>query len=387
MNSNYGVLRCCKIHPAERFREAVCIFVIMPRKLFLYRLRTLVVISLIWVLFSVVFYFNLIRNGNDLGVRVSFFQFGFTFGLIGFIMSGILIFYLKPAFYHQPLWLSIISKLVITFVLFFIITFLLLMIYFLIHYTKSLELYLHSFFTKFVYTNTFVSFLIDMALMTLLSIVMLEITDKYGPGMFWLMLSGEYHRPKIENRIFIFLDINESTSIAEDLGHEKYFRMLRDFFSDITLPVLANDGEIYQYVGDEVLITWLNTPENKIKSLKFIRNTYYLLERLSKRYHSKYNCLPKFKAGVHAGEVTAGFVGQIKKELVYSGDTMNTAARIRSTCNDLAESFILSEDFMNGFHQPFGYSISEIGKIELKGRTEPVKLFSLKLEADGRSGN
>src|SRR5690348_4272314 len=136
------------------------------------------------------------------------------------------------------------------------------MLYFFIHYTQSLHHYFQSFFTKLVYTNTFASFLIDMGLMTFFSIILLEVTDKFGPGMFWSMLSGEYHKPKIENRIFIFLDINESTSIAEDLGHEKYFRMLRDFFSDLTLPVLANDGEIYQYVGDEVLVSWPNTPEN-----------------------------------------------------------------------------------------------------------------------------
>ena len=90
--------------------------------------------------------------------------------------------------------------------------------------------------------------------------------------------------------------------------------------------------------------------------------------------------MPKFKAGLHAGEVTAGFVGQIKRELIYSGDTMNTAARIRSMCNDLNESFILSEDFMMDFHQPHGYQIEKIGTMELKGRIEPVKLFSLKFE-------
>lgn len=336
--------------------------------------------SLIWVLFSIVFFFNLIRPGNDLGVHVSIYQFALTFGIIGFIITAILIFYLKPAFHHQPAWFAMVVKLVITFLLFFVIGFLLLMIYFLIHYTKDLNHYFHSFSTKLVYTNTFVSFMIDMGLMTLISIVLLEVTDKYGPGMFWLMLSGEYHQPKIENRIFIFLDINESTSIAEDLGHEKYFRMLRDFFNDITIPILANDGEIYQYAGDEVLITWPNTAENKIKSLKFIRNTFYLLERLGKRYQKKYNHRPKFKAGVHAGEVTAGFVGQIKRELIYSGDTMNTTARIRSMCNDLNESFILSEDFMHDFHQPFGYQISKIGTMELKGRTEPIKLFALKFD-------
>jgi adenylate cyclase len=352
----------------------------MPRKLLIYRLRTLFAITLIWVLFSIVFYFNLIRKGNDLGVQVSFFQFAFAFGIIGLLISTILIFFLKPAFRHQPVWFAIIVKLLITFVLFFVIGFLLLMVYFFVHYTKDLNHYLQSFSTKLVYTNTFVSFMIDMGLMTFLSIIFLEITDKYGPGMFWLMLSGEYHRPKIENRIFIFIDINESTSIAEELGHEKYFRMLRDFFSDITIPVLANDGEIYQYVGDEVLVTWLNTPENKIKSLKFIRNTHYLLERLAKRYKKKYTHIPRFKAGMHAGEVTAGFVGLIKKELIYSGDTMNTTARIRSMCNDLNELFILSEDFMLGFEPPQNYQIAKIGTMELKGRAEPIKLFSLKFD-------
>ena len=213
--------------------------------------------------------------------------------------------------------------------------------------------------------------------MTFLSIIFIEITDKYGPGMFWSMLIGEYHKPKKENRIFIFLDINESTTIAEDLGHNQYFLMLRRFFRDITMPILANDGEIYQYVGDEVVLTWTNTPENKIKALKFIRNTYFLIERMSNQYQKRYGHVPRFKAGVHAGDVTAGFIGVIKKELIYSGDTVNTTARIRSMCHDLDESFILSEDFMQDFHAPHGYTIEPKGEIELKGRHEPIKLFSM----------
>lgn len=336
-------------------------------------------VSLIWIIFGIVFFVNLMP-GNDLGVHVSLVEFSFVFGIIGFIITASLIFYLKPAFHHLPSWLSISIKMVITIVLFFLIAFLLLMLYYFLHYTKDLQHYFHSFYTKLVYTNTFTGFIIDMGLMTFLSIILLEVTDKYGPGMFWSMLSGEYHVPKIENRIFIFLDINESTSIAEQLGHEKYFRMLRNFFNDLTLPVMTNEGEIYQYVGDEIVISWLNTPENKIKSLKFIRNTFYLMERLSARYQKRYGKQPKFKAGVHAGEVTAGFIGVIKKDLVYSGDTMNTAARIRSMCNELDESFILSEDFMAEFATPHGYEISKIGTMELRGRSEPVKLFALKFE-------
>lgn len=59
---------------------------------------------------------------------------------------------------------------------------------------------------------------------------------------------------------------------------------------------------------------------------------------------------------------------------------MNTAARIRSMCNDLNESFILSEEFMKDFDSPHGYQIDKIGTMELKGKEEPIKLFALKFD-------
>lgn len=195
--------------------------------------------------------------------------------------------------------------------------------------------------------------------------------------MFWSMLRGEYHNPKIENRIFLFLDLNDSTAIAEKLGSKKFFSMLRDFFSDITLPVLANGGEIYQYVGDEIVISWGNTPENKLRCLKLIRNSFSLFKRAKKKYIRKYGSEPTFKVGVHSGEITAGFIGVVKKDLIYGGDTINTTARIRSMCKELDQSCILSEDFVHNFSFPSSYTIKPIGEIEIKGRKQPVKLYSL----------
>ena len=352
----------------------------MPRKLFLYRLRTLFAISGIWLLSGFVFYENLFQVKNDLGVEINFFQFSITFGIIGLIITAALIFFLKPAFNHYPVWVSSLIKLGLTLLIFIIIILILSLIYFFLAYWSTFENFTTSFLKKIVQTQTFTTFVIDMGLMTMFSIVLLEVTDKYGPGMFWSMLIGEYHNPKKENRIFIFLDINESTTIAEELGHGQYFLMLRRFFSDITMPVLANDGDIYQYVGDEIVVTWKNTPENKLKSLKFIRNTYFLIERFSKTYEERFGYVPRFKAGVHAGEVTAGFVGVLKRELIYTGDTMNTAARIRSMCHDLNESFVISEDFMQDFEIPVNYTIEEKGTLEVKGKQEPVKVFAMNFD-------
>lgn len=352
----------------------------MPRRLLYYRFRTLLAISILWIVMGLVFFENLLHVNNDLGVQVSLWQFAIVIGVVGFIICGLLIFYLKPAFNHMPVWASSLLKIVITFAVFIAISFIIFLIYYEFIYDGDFAEYTRTFFTKIVRTHTFFSFMIDMFVLTLLSIAFLEITDKYGPGMFWSMLIGEYHKPIKENRIFIFLDINDSTTIAEELGHEKYFLMLRKFFDDITSPVLANEGEIYQYVGDEIVLSWLNTPENKIKSLKFLRNSYYLIERMSWKYEKLFQRVPRFKAGIHVGEVTAGFIGIIKKELIYSGDTVNTTARIRSMCHELNEHFILSEDFMHDFYEPHGYVIEEIGMMDLKGRLEPIKLYSMKFD-------
>ncbi|HVG42285.1 MAG TPA: adenylate/guanylate cyclase domain-containing protein [Chitinophagaceae bacterium] len=353
----------------------------MPRKLLIYRLRILLVISIIWIVFGVLFFENLLRTATDIGIEVRLIPFLIAYGITGFFISSVLIFYLKSAFNHQPLWLTVTLKMLSAGVVFAFIFCVLLILYFFFHpYRGNMQQYIDSVLTKLIFTKTFALLVVDTGLMSLLSIAILEVNDKYGPGLFWSMLKGQYLQPKREDRIFIFLDINESTTIAEQLGHEKYFYMLRRFFSDITHPVLVNDGTIYQYVGDEIVLTWPNTPENKAKSLKFIRNAFYVMERKSSVYNKKYGRVPRFKAGIHAGEVTAGFVGIIKKELIFCGDTVNTTSRICGMCHELNEPFIVSEDFMEGFEKPFGYYLENIGEKEMKGKRATTKLYSLKFD-------
>ena len=352
----------------------------LAKRILYYKLRVLLVISFIWVLFGFVFVYNILEIEKHLLNNRSLILFSVAFAIVGFTISAALIFYLKDAFRTYPLWLAVLLKLAIAFLLFILIAFTLLAFYFVFSYHGSLERFGQGFFRDVFFTRAFMVFMIDMGMLSFVSIILLEVTDKYGPGGFWRMLRGEYNKPRVENRIFVFLDINNATSIAEKLGHEKYFLLLRDFFADITNPVIANGGEIYQYVGDEVVISWPTSSVTKIYCLKFIRHAFYILKRKEKKYLDRYGLAPDFKAGIHAGEITAGFIGIIKKDLVYSGDTLNTAARIRSMCHSLNESFVLSASFMHDFPPPFSYHISEIGEMELKGRTEREKLYGLSFD-------
>lgn len=146
----------------------------------------------------------------------------------------------------------------------------------------------------------------------------LKIYEKYGPGTLVSMLMGRYHRPHEVPRVFMFLDLSNSTPIAEQLGHVRFFELLRDFFFDITDPILNSRGEIYQYVGDEIVVSW---PLKKAVSENphCIACFFRIEEAVDQRkqyYRQKYGLLPQFKAAVHKGTAVVGEVGVIKKEIV-----------------------------------------------------------------------
>lgn len=104
-------------------------------------------------------------------------------------------------------------------------------------------------------------YMVDPAYYVLIPVVamqqlMLQISNKFGPGVLWKIIRGTYNSPKIENRIFMFADLNDSTTIAETLSDERYHQFLRNYFGNITYSILDFGGEIYQYLGDGIIIVW-----------------------------------------------------------------------------------------------------------------------------------
>src|SRR4029077_10486978 len=87
-------------------------------------------------------------------------------------------------------------------------------------------------------------------------VLFLAINQLLGEGVLWKFIRGKYHQPREEERIFMFLDMKSSTTIAEQLGHVRFYALLNELFNEISQPVLQTKAEIYQYIGDEVVLTW-----------------------------------------------------------------------------------------------------------------------------------
>lgn len=210
--------------------------------------------------------------------------------------------------------------------------------------------------------------------------LLLQINDKFGHGVLWSLIRGRYHRAREEERIFMFLDLKSSTATAEKLGNHLYHDFLRDYFSDITNAILYNKGQIYQYVGDEVVITWRKqdgiTDYHCLKCYFDIKNS---IEKRRAKYEEKYGFIPEFKAGLHTGKVIAGEIGIIKRDITYSGDVLNTAARIQSKCNEFGVPILASKALMDLFPSDLPFVRKPIGEIELRGKALKVDLSTFSL--------
>jgi adenylate cyclase len=230
--------------------------------------------------------------------------------------------------------------------------------------------------TSLVQVTSYVFWLI----VVLLTLIALQVNDKYGPGMFLSFLMGKYFHPKREERIFMFLDLRGSTRIAEKLGESRYFNFLKDIFRDITPGILNARGEIYQYVGDEVVVSWKDpSGVSEANCIQCFLNIQRILSEKAARYQKIYDGeVPQFKAGLHSGYVMVGEIGIVKREIAYSGDVLNTAARIQSKCNELGVDILLSRNLLDKITVlPEEYHTKALGAMQLRGKQQEIGLYTL----------
>jgi adenylate cyclase len=237
---------------------------------------------------------------------------------------------------------------------------------------------LFQFYGKAIFIKNYILWL----LIVLVTLVILMVNDKYGPGVFPDYLKGKYFQPKRERRIFMFADIKDATTIAEILGEEKYFHFLKDFFKVIAPAIIETKGEVYQYVGDEIVVSWkIKKGLEKGNALRCFYKMKELIEKKSTHFEKHYKYQPKFKVGYHYGAVMVGEIGQIKREIAFSGDVLNTTSRIQAKCNELGVDILVSEEFAEiHYILPKGIEAVNLGEQNLKGKAEPMCLVTFRNE-------
>ncbi len=342
-----------------------------------FRIRRILYIAVFWTLIDIINWLLVNYPLPDDVIFKLLLRSALVF-IMSMIMGYLFVYSLRSVFRNSTMMVNFIAK---TFIL---LTAALLMNFFInllentIFHGFSVRRAIDIYLSENVHINWLIRKTLYWIVLFVVTQLYLEINDKYSPGVFLDILKGKYTKPKSENRIVMFIDLKDSTPIAEQLGHEQYFLFIRGFIKDVSLALIEYNGIIYQYVGDEIVVSWPLKERNVKKCLSAVILSRKNIQKNSSKYRRKFGIIPEFRVGIHCGEVTVGEIGVIKKDLAMSGDTMNTTARIRSACNELNEKFIVSKDFID--HSVLkSWQAESLGEVELKGKAEPIELFSLKI--------
>ncbi len=212
------------------------------------------------------------------------------------------------------------------------------------------------------------------------TMIAIFVSEKYGPGVFLKFLQGKYFHPKKEERIFMFLDIRGASRIAERLSEKEYFSFLKNFIDDATDPILATKGEIYQYIGDEIVVSWpIKKGLKKNNCIECFFEIRKVFDELKPDYIKHFNAWPELKAGMHTGEVMVGEMGRVKRDISYSGDVLNTTARIEGECNKYKVDLLISDQLFEKLKRVSKYKFNNLGNILLRGKKQAIGIVSIEL--------
>lgn len=298
--------------------------------------------------------------------------------IISLVLGYFLVFTLRNYLRNSSLWFNLFVKTLLLLVAALVMTFFIYITYEWLIAGYTLPASFEKFTYNLLHRRLLLEKMPEWLLLFLFTLLAMEVSEKYSRGVFFNIMIGRYLQPKEERRIIMFLDLKDSTPIAEKLGHKEYFKFIRDFIFYISSGFIESNGRIYQYVGDEIVVWWPESKENAHRSVASLLSTRKELNKQMDRFKRRYGIFPEYKAGIHTGNVTVGQVGIIKKDLVMSGNTINTAARIRSACTDLNQKFIVSKDVLDLLDMK-DWQTEPLGLVDLKGKNQEIELFALKI--------
>lgn len=207
--------------------------------------------------------------------------------------------------------------------------------------------------------------------------VVIEIGLLLGFGTLRNLFTGRYVQPRSEQRAFLLIDMRNSTGLAERLGPVLFHELLNDFFRDVSEAALECGAEIHKYVGDEAILTW---PQSAVADGDCLRCPFIARELIEQRrdhYLGRYAAVPDFRASLHYGEIVAGEIGDVRREIAYVGDTLNSAARLLDAAKEMGRDVLASADLLAVAALPEGVRAETLPTLSVRGRAQPLAVSAL----------
>jgi len=176
-----------------------------------------------------------------------------------------------------------------------------------------------------------------------------------------------------------FADIAGFTTIAEKHSPEDTAVILHRVLNSLTEVIIQNGGVVDKYIGDCIMAFWgapVETDHDQVNACNAALQCIESLKELNNAFPKKGSPEIALRIGIHTGDAIAGNIGSDRLfNYTVIGDTVNLASRLESVNKVFKTKIIVSEDTINGTGNEF--FARELGLIEVKGKTIPVKIFEI----------
>jgi len=192
-----------------------------------------------------------------------------------------------------------------------------------------------------------------------------------------LKLGGE-----TKEMTFLFSDIRGFTPISEKYkgNPEGLTKLINRFLTKMTDVIIANGGTIDKFMGDCIMAFWNAPIENKEHRQMAIKSALEMevaLEELNKKLVGEGLPTINIGIGINSGEALVGNMGSDQRfDYSVIGDAVNLASRLESSSKTLGKTIVIGEGTRRSIENlyPFEY----IDSITVKGKTETVKVYTIK---------
>jgi adenylate cyclase len=217
--------------------------------------------------------------------------------------------------------------------------------------------------------------------LAVIGIAVMRAAHFIGTDTLFHLMVGTYHRPVIEKKAMVFLDINDSTSLVERLGAIETQSLLGKFLFDMSKAVTDHGGEVYLYKGDGLIALWdwpMAIDRNRM--LPSIDAMFADLERDEDEYRRRYGVTPTFRVGIHGGDVVVSEQGDTKRSIGIYGLTINIAARMEEAAKAHHVRCAISGDVAAALAGAAD-RLRPLGSERIRGVSDELPIFEYRVDA------
>jgi adenylate cyclase len=199
-----------------------------------------------------------------------------------------------------------------------------------------------------------------------------------GAGTLRSIVSGRYHRPRREERAFVFVDIRGSVSIEDRVGDVRFYSYVAEIFRAIEQAAMESGGDVLDYIGDQVMLSWpIGRPgENPFM---FIPALAHHLGSIQVGLRSEYGTEAAVRVSIHAGTIVAGEIGEFHRKIMLLGSAVNVAARVEQIARDVGVDCIATSNALERFELPKFLTSRSLGIKQLRGKTQAIEVFQINI--------